>query len=116
MTIGGISASYGMALRWRSRLLGEVMGDQGVVIPAVVPAWVDMDGCFRETRYVVQEVMVGVLGDVVGVSEAQIAVGHNGGLGAELVAEPADADRLHGLDAGHVCEHVLDSINDVGID
>ena len=59
----------------------------------------------RASGDAVEEPVVGLFGDVVALGDREPAVGDDLGLGPQLVADPADADVLDGLDAGHAGQH-----------
>ena len=59
--------------------------------------------------------MVGLLGNVVGVGQAKVGIGDDLRLGPQLVADPADADALHGLDARHRSQHPSHVVDQLGV-
>jgi hypothetical protein len=82
-----------------------VRGD-GVRLGAVGRA--DVDGGAGEPPDVVEEVVLGEFGDLVGLADGQVGVEGDVELGVELVADPADADAVASPDDGNRSRLVLD--------
>ncbi len=66
-----------------------MVGGEGVVVVLVVAGRADVHGDIVEFGHVMQEPMMGLIGDVVGFDDAQGAVDDNAGLGPDPVANPA---------------------------
>ena len=64
----------------------------------------DVDGRFGQAWHLVQEPVVGVDGDGVGVDHAEVVVDDDAGLGAYPVPDPAQLQRFDVVHAGRVAQ------------
>jgi len=81
------------------------------MIASVVAAGTRVNGRLRQPGNVMQESMVGFLGDRVALGDAEFAIGDDLRLSAQFVTDPANAYRLDGLDPIDRSEDTLDLVN-----
>ena len=70
------------------------MSGGGVVVDAGLGGGVDVDGGVIEAGYAVDQLVMGLVGDRVGLNDVESVVHRQGGLGAHTVADPAQLDTV----------------------
>jgi hypothetical protein len=84
------------------RRLRPVVSGGDVVVNPGQDGGVDVDGGVIEAGNAVDQLMMGLVGDGVGLDHAQGVVHRQGRLGAHPVPDPAQLDTVDAADSGHV--------------
>src|SRR5215472_16104489 len=76
----------------------------------------EVDGCGGQSRYVCQQVIFGVVGEVMGGGDGELWIHLHVGLSAQRVADPSDAQFSNVFDAVHRADRVAGLVNELGFD
>ncbi len=95
--------------------MGEVVVGEFVSGGHASRSRIGVDQRLRQAGYLMEQPVVGALGDGVGRSQGEPGVGDNGGFGPELMAHPPDSDPLDPVDTLHPAQHPLDLVNQPGV-
>ena len=87
-----------------------------VVIGPVLRARVDVDGRVIEPRNAVNQLVVSLVGDGVGVDDAEGVVDGQLDLGTHTVPVPAQLNTVDAAASGHIPQGGLSSIDQIGVD
>jgi hypothetical protein len=92
------------------------MSRGGVVINAGPSAGVDVHGGVIEAGDLVDELVLSLVGDRVGLDDAELVIDSQGDLGVHPVPDPAQLDAVNTTDAGHIAYRFFGGVDQVGVD
>ena len=92
------------------------MSRGGVVVNAGPNAGVDVHGGVIEAGHEVDELVLGLVGDCVGLDDAERVIDCQGDLGAHPVPDPAQLDAVNAADSGHVAYRCFGGVDQVWVD
>ena len=95
---------------------GKWWAIDGVVLARTGVSRAGVDDGLSQARYLVQQPMVGRLGDGVGRHQAQAGVRAHLDVCQQLVSHPSDADGVHTFDAVARAQHALHAVDEARVD
>src|ERR1035437_8309134 len=98
------------------RVSAPVVSGGGVVVDAGLGGGVDVDGGVIEAGDAVDQLVMGLVGDRVGLNDAERVTDGQGDLGAHPVPDPAQPDTVDAADFGDVAQGGFGGADQVGVD